>query len=325
MKMLHVRSAGETFGNAVAEFSHLGVPVVTTFSGACAHRTILGERAVVVTDEEELTTAVLGASLGARVGAEGPLPSLSLSQGTSLPSPPPPLSLSPPLDSPFAAFSGLRVGRRFLELVHLAQSVAAVTSGTNGATAGGASGVASAAPLSLTITRPVSGRLLVAGVDLVHSNSSVTAVTAGAGAATLARVSVRLEAAEHAKHGPGLVGLPPPESWRLCISASASFAHGEGRTGGTAGEGGGSVSACSAVLSGGASGGAGGVPLLDLAPLLAHLGAAHAPPRLAPLAITARVIAGAASCIIAETGAEKRVEEVELVAATVVVLCPLPA
>jgi glycosyltransferase involved in cell wall biosynthesis len=40
--MFHVRAAGETFGNACAEFSHLGKPVLTTYNGACAHRVVLG-------------------------------------------------------------------------------------------------------------------------------------------------------------------------------------------------------------------------------------------------------------------------------------------
>jgi len=40
--MFHVRAAGETFGNACAEFSHLGKPVITTYNGACAHRVVLG-------------------------------------------------------------------------------------------------------------------------------------------------------------------------------------------------------------------------------------------------------------------------------------------
>mmetsp|Transcript_80379 Transcript_80379/g.160455 ORF Transcript_80379/g.160455 Transcript_80379/m.160455 type:complete len:952 (+) Transcript_80379:3-2858(+) len=60
--LFHVRSAGETFGNACAEFSHLGKPVLTTFSGACAHRIILNPESEsahsdsVITDDDDDST-----------------------------------------------------------------------------------------------------------------------------------------------------------------------------------------------------------------------------------------------------------------------------
>lgn len=64
--MFHIRNAGETFGNACAEFSHQNKHVITTYAGACAHRIILAEGGPeaysVVTDYSELENAVLKTS-----------------------------------------------------------------------------------------------------------------------------------------------------------------------------------------------------------------------------------------------------------------------
>ena len=201
--MLHVRAAGETFGNAAAEFSHLGVPVVTTFSGACAHRTILspaGGGLVVVTNAAELLAAVV-----ARPGSAGLLP------------PPPPGLVAPPRGvtalSPYGAFSPTRVGRRLLELVDLGLALrrrrTRTRTRTGLAVGGGHSeGGGARGAVTLAITRPASGRVLVAGDDL-----RAPPPTQAAWAASL-RVDVGLDATDPA----ALASLPPADGWRLCLS-----------------------------------------------------------------------------------------------------------
>lgn len=52
--MLHARAMGETFGAAVAEFSSKNKPVITCRSGDLEHLEILGDKAIVYNDGEEL-------------------------------------------------------------------------------------------------------------------------------------------------------------------------------------------------------------------------------------------------------------------------------
>jgi len=52
--MIHGRSDGETFGLAVGEFSTLNKPIITTLSGDSAHIDILGDKALIFNNENEL-------------------------------------------------------------------------------------------------------------------------------------------------------------------------------------------------------------------------------------------------------------------------------
>ena len=53
--MLHARIDGETFGIAVGEFSTRNKPVITTYSGDCAHIKILKDKGIIYKDAEDLT------------------------------------------------------------------------------------------------------------------------------------------------------------------------------------------------------------------------------------------------------------------------------
>ena len=120
--MIHIRDAGETFGNACAEFSHLGKPVVSTYAGACAHRVILHQSPsfVVVNDALELETAVRAvpfASALLQAATVEASPSGSVTRAGSLSS-----SLPGGASSPYAAFSPAKVTRRLLELCLVAMA-----------------------------------------------------------------------------------------------------------------------------------------------------------------------------------------------------------
>ena len=53
--MIHARSGGETFGLAVAEFAQANKPVITySLSGERCHLDILGERAILYSNEDEV-------------------------------------------------------------------------------------------------------------------------------------------------------------------------------------------------------------------------------------------------------------------------------
>jgi len=56
--MLHARSTGETFGLAVAEFSLLNKPVITCQSGDLEHIEILGDKAIVYRNENDLINII---------------------------------------------------------------------------------------------------------------------------------------------------------------------------------------------------------------------------------------------------------------------------
>ena len=53
--MIHARLAGETFGLAIGEFSSMGKPIITTYGTHNAHINILGDKAIIYNNAEELT------------------------------------------------------------------------------------------------------------------------------------------------------------------------------------------------------------------------------------------------------------------------------
>ena len=52
--MIHTRSDGEMFGLSVGEFSSLGKPIITTDSGDTAHIDMLGTKAIIYKNKEQL-------------------------------------------------------------------------------------------------------------------------------------------------------------------------------------------------------------------------------------------------------------------------------
>jgi len=52
--MIHARSYGESFGLAIGEFSTLNKPIITTFGKYNAHIKLLGDKAIIFTNKDEL-------------------------------------------------------------------------------------------------------------------------------------------------------------------------------------------------------------------------------------------------------------------------------
>ena len=52
--MIHARSDGETFGLSIGEFSTMNKPIITTTLGDTAHLNILGDKAIIYKDENQL-------------------------------------------------------------------------------------------------------------------------------------------------------------------------------------------------------------------------------------------------------------------------------
>ena len=186
--MFHVRAAGETFGNACAEFSHLGRPVVTTFSGACAQRTILGlsnaPNYFVVSDAEEFDIALNDIKSTRNLNAA--------QTGKSEQSAEPVLTPAYFNPSPYAVFSPSRVTRRLLELCDLA--LASKQAMNQHAQRNGSA-------LMVSFLSPRQGQL----IDTSYS--------------TLVNIDIDLSA------GPSALGLmekSPASTWQVCVSAEAA-------------------------------------------------------------------------------------------------------
>lgn len=60
--MLHCRKRGETFGLAIAEFSVMNKPVITTAGKENAHLEMLGDKAIVYTNKRDLRSILLNIS-----------------------------------------------------------------------------------------------------------------------------------------------------------------------------------------------------------------------------------------------------------------------
>ena len=52
--MIHARNEGETFGLSIAEFSTFNKPIITCKCGEIEHINILGDRAIIYNNKEEL-------------------------------------------------------------------------------------------------------------------------------------------------------------------------------------------------------------------------------------------------------------------------------